>query len=166
MNETNMKIREWWAGLASRERLAIVTGSCAVAIFIVYQWIWIPCLDHMESMRKQIAADQKTLQWMRAADEAIQKVETKSRGKNKAATPIVLLSNLQKQIKAAGFEQYLSQLKQATNDSIEMSFRKIEFDKLVRFLISVTMDQGLTITQMSATAENAPGIVTVDIVIK
>lgn len=166
MNETSMKIKEWWAGLAVRERQAISIGLCVVGIFIVYQWIWTPYLNHVDTMRKQISTDQKTLAWMQAADQEIQKVEGKSKGKNKITTPIVLLSVLQKQIKSAGFDKVLTQLKQTTNDTIEVGFRKIEFDKLMKFLITMTSDQGVTITQMSATSENLPGIVTAEILIK
>jgi general secretion pathway protein M len=166
MNETWVKLKEWWVSLAIREKQAVAAGSSLLAIFIIYLGIWSPYLNHIAEMRKQIATDQKTLQWMEVADKAIQKVEGKSQGKGKAVAPVVLLSILQKRINSAGLEQYLKQLKQATNESIEAHFQKIEFDKLMKLLISVTKEEGVTVTQMLATTENAPGVINADILLK
>src|SRR5690349_11539379 len=109
MNEISVKIKEWWNGLATREKQTVSIGLGLITLFIIYQWIWTPYLNHIADMRKQMVTQQKTLQWMKAADKEIQKVVSPSNGKNKTVTPIVMLSILQKQIKKAGFEEYLTQ---------------------------------------------------------
>lgn len=165
MKEYGMKMKEAWANLATREKQAVTLGGALLGFFIVYQWIWTPYLDGVDSMRKRIRSDQETLSWMRAADHEIQNIEAQSKGKASADSPVALLSQIQKQVQAAGLDKFLTQLKQATNKSIEMHFQKIEFEKLMGLLVSVLKQQNIAITQMTVTAlNNSPGTVNADIV--
>mgnify|MGYP001226923991 CR=1 FL=1 len=166
MKEWLVKLKEAWANLAMREKRMVTAGGAFLGIFIVYQWIWTPLLNHVATLRNRIAANQKTLVWMQSADKAIQKMEGRTNIKAKRTSPVGLLSLLQKQINHAGLEQQLIQLKQTTNDSVEMHFQKVEFDKLLKLLMTVVKEQSVFISQMSVTAENTPGLVNADIILK
>jgi general secretion pathway protein M len=166
MNEWRIKMNEWWTSLALREKQAVSIGGSLLGLFIFYMAIWSPYLDRVDNMRQRIQTEQKTLSWMEAADKEIHKIENQSQQKSEAATPVVLLSYLQKQVTRTGLESSLSQLKQSSNDSIEMHFQKADFDKLVGMLISVAREQNIAISQMSATADNTPGMVAADVVLR
>lgn len=160
------KLKEGWAHLALREKQAVVLGGSVLGMFMVYQFIWTPYLDHVAAMRKRLDTVQKTLVWMTATDKEIKKRESHSKSKNNPMSPVAFMSHLQKQIRQARLEQYLTQLKQTSHDSIEMHFQKIEFDKLIFLLTTVIKEQPVSITQMSAIAENSPGVVNADVVLK
>lgn len=166
MKEFWIKLKEWWAQLALREKQAVLVGSSLLALFIVYQWIWTPYLEHVDSMRRRISTDQKMLVWMQEADKAISKIESQVKNKTKAVSPVEILSLMKKQVTQAGLEQYLTQLKQATNESVEMHFQKVEFDKLIRLLTTAVKQQRVSILQMSVIAETTPGVVNADVVLK
>ncbi len=166
MKEMWLKWKEWWSQLALREKQAVMLGGPLLIIFILYQWIWSPYLDYVNGMRKRIGTEQKLLLWMQEADAAINKIAGQSKTKIKAVSPVMLLSVMKKQVNKAGLEQYLTQLKQATNESIELHFQKIEFDKLIKVIISVMKEQPVSILQMSVVADNTPGIVNADIILK
>lgn len=166
MKEYWLKIKEAWANLAPREKQAVSAGGAVLGLFIVYQWMWTPYLAGVDHLRKRINTDQETLLWMQAADKEIQTIEAQSKGKMSADSPVALLSQLQKKIHAAALDQYVTELKQATNNSIEIHFQKIEFEKLMSLLVNNSKQQNVSITQMTVTAlSNSPGMVNADIVI-
>jgi general secretion pathway protein M len=166
MKEYSLKLKEWWLSLALREKQALALAMALLLIFIAYQWIWSPIAEQASNMRRRIATQEKTLVWMQTADKELQKVEGQSNNKNKASSPIVLLSLMQKRINQAGLDGSLTQLKQATNETIEMHFQKSEFDKLITMLTAVIKQQSASIMQMSVVAGDEPGIVNADVVLK
>lgn len=165
MKESLEKSKERWAQFSVREKQAVVVGGSLLAIFIVYQLMWSPALNHVENMRQRIATDQKTLLWMQSADKTMQQMGNKS-AKNKPVSIVVFLSQMQDGIKQAGLENTLTQLKQSANESIEMHFQKVEFDKLMSFLVVVMKEHPVSISRLSVVATDAPGVVTADIVMK
>lgn len=166
MKDIGLKIKEWWSNLALREKRALSILGAFLAIMIVYAWIWLPLQNAVIAERKKIGTDEKTLASIQSADRAIQKIERTATAKNKSISPVVLLGILQKQISEEGLEQQLTQLKQATSDSVEMHFQKVEFDKLIVLLMDVTKQHAVTVTQLSAIAENTSGLVNVDITLR
>ena len=66
MNERWQQFKKWWAGLAEREQKILMIGSLFVIIILFYGLIWSPYLNHVEELRKRIAADQTTLVYMQA----------------------------------------------------------------------------------------------------
>lgn len=160
-----MNIKEKWQQLSLREKQAVSLGAVVVTIFIFYQAIWKPALDHLASLRSKIISDQKTLAFMRAADNALQKSEKLSSVKNQNSSVPGLLSQLKNQINAAGLEQSLTQLKQSANERVEIHFQKVEFDKLMALLIKIMKENPVTISQLSVLAIDAPGFVNADIII-
>lgn len=166
MKEIWLKYKEWWANLASRERQMVVGGAIFLIIFIVYQGIWTPYLESVANLRKQIQTGQIMIEWMQATDNEIRQLETKTKGKQHSISPVVFLGQMQKEVNHIGLHDNLTQLKQSTNDSIEMHFQKVEFDKLMSLLISVVKEQSVSISQMSVTSDNTPGLVNADIILK
>lgn len=167
MKENWIKAKEWWSTLAAREKAAMTAGVAAAILFIVYQWVWSPFLEHVNQMRKRIVSDQETLAWMQSADQEIKKIESQAGSKTKAVSPVELLSRIQKQINQAGLEQSLSQLKQASNDSIEVHFQKVDFEKLMALLVDILKQQSVSVTQFSVISSGeSTGIVNADMIFK
>lgn len=166
MKEFWLKAKEWWSNLALREKQAVSVGGVLLALFIIYQWMWMPALNGVESLRQKIVAGQKTLVWMESVDKQIQKMEGQSTDKQHASTLVVLLSQMKKQINRAGLEPYLTQLKQANNSSIEAHFKKVEFAKLVDMLAASMKELSMSVTHLVLTPTETPGYVNADMVIK
>ena len=165
MNDHWIKAKEWFANLSTREKQYVVGGSIVVGIFIVYQFIFSPLLDSISSMRKRIHSEQNLLVWMQEADKKIQSVEKESHNQGKSLTPVVLLGVIQKEVKASGLEHSLQNLKQSNANAVELSFQKVEFDRLIKLLTALIKAYGVTMTQMSVTADTAPGVVNAELII-
>lgn len=165
IRENYAKLKEWWGNLASREKQIIVIGSCCAALCFVYFCLFSPLIGRVTTLRQQIRSQQKTLVWMQTADKEIQKLEKETQHKTQQNSSVLLLGEIQKRIKQADLSQSLSQLKQNSNRSIEIHFKKVKFDSLMQFLISLLKEQNTTISQMSVTAENTSGMVNADLII-
>jgi type II secretory pathway component PulM len=162
IQQTREKWLEKWSHLSLKEKQAVIIGSSVLMLFILYQCIWMPVLGSLANMRQRITASQKTLVWMQAADKTMQGSEIVQ---HKTISLVALLSEMQKQIKLAGLEPYLGELKQAVNESVEMHFQKVEFDKLVVFLMAMTREYPISITQMTVNAQDTPGVVNADLMV-
>lgn len=159
-----MKIKELWSQKSLREQQAISAGSLVLALFIIYECIWMPCINHLEGMRQHIASQQKTLVFMQSADAVMQ--SGKAHDKQPPVSLVVFLSQMQKQIRLAGLEPFLVQLKQSANESVEIHFQKVEFDKLMTFLTATMKDYPVSVTQMTVVAQDVAGHVNAEMVVQ
>ena len=165
MNEWKMKFNEWWRNLSLHEQRVVSVGGAIASFLLFYLIIWNPYLDRLDVMRKQIQTEYKTLAWMQAADKEMNKLEKQTTKGTTSMTPVALMSVLQKQVDEAGLASVMTQLKQTTQDSVEMQFQKVSFDQMVSLLIKVIKEQNVSITHLSATADTTPGVVNADIIL-
>ncbi len=165
MKEYWLKLKEWYAQLETRERRAVNIGGTALALAIFYFGIWSPFLARVDGLRDTIVNEQKTLAWMQDADQKIKQLASENSGDRQALTPVTLLALLQTQINQAGMKDALTQMKQAANDSIQLQFKNVSFDQLIKLLIAVIKANHVTISQFSATGEATPGKVSADVML-
>lgn len=159
-------MNEWWLNLSLREKQIISAGALAVVIFLLYLILWLPLSNRVVNLREQIVRDQKLLLWMRDANQRIQDVEKNLQNKKPTESNASLLNIIQKQINKSTFVSSLNQLKQAENDSVQLSFNNVDFDRLIQWLTELWQQQGIVISQMSVTASGTPGVVNTDFILK
>lgn len=159
------KIQEKWQPLADREKKAVLIGGAFLGVFILYAGIWSPWLNHLEAMREHIHTQQKNLVWMQNVDTQLVQLEKNPKQSEHVTSPIALLSILQKQVDEARLQSNLVQLKQASNETIEIQFQKVSFDKLMQLLIHISKEQSVQIATLNATADTEPGLVNADVVL-
>ena len=165
MKEYWVKFKVWHAGLETRERRMANIGGAAIVFAIFYFGIWSPFLTRVSDLRSRITSEQKMLAWMKSADEKISQLATESSGARQSATPVAMLALLQNQVNQAGLKDALTSMKQADNDSIQLQFKSVSFDQLMKLLIGVLKSSHVTIKQFSAVGENTPGMVSADVML-
>lgn len=156
-------MKQWWQELSLREKQSVSVGSIAIAIFIIYSWIWSP-LDHkITSMRTQIEQNQKLLAWMQAADKQLANSAKQIQSTSTTSTSKSLLSIAQNQIKQSSLSNQSYQLRQAESDSVQLSFKQVDFDKLITWLSDASRQQTLMISQLTVAPSDTPGIVSAEL---
>lgn len=167
MKENLEKIKKWYAALDQRERRAVNIGGTALALAIFYFGIWSPFLSRVEAMRKRISSDQKTLVFMQQADNKLKQLAGSSSTETTSiTTPVAMLAYLQDAIAKAGLKDALKDMKQAANDSIQLSFKNVSFDNLVKMLMNVMKSSHVNVTQFTAVAEKTPGMVNAEVMLQ
>ena len=161
-----VKLREWWANLSQQEKRAVSIGGSILGLFLLYTIVWSPSLDHLAAMRKRIKSDEHTLSWMQGANAKIKALSNRNESTGQTVTPVALMSELQKQINQNSLGQSLKQLKQAGNDTIEISFKQVNFDKAIDFLIAMMKQYKFSVEQMSSIADKESGMVDLELILK
>ena len=158
-------MKEWWINLGLREKQAVSIGSLFIILFILYEIIWAPLSDRNDSLRTEIQHNQKLLTWMQEADSHIQStqklLEKNTSGQNSAA----LLGLLQHEIDQSPFAKNLLQMNQAENNSVQLTFQKINFDAFIKWLTVLWQQHGLTVSHMTIKPNGSLGIVDANVVI-
>ncbi len=165
MKEALHKFKEWWAALGVREKKFVSIGCGVLLIFVLYQFVWLGLTNRVVFLRERIIKEQHMLTAMQAMDKEIQQLSPSVRVASTPASVVTVLGAVQKQINQAGLASALTGLKQGSHDAIEMHFQKVDFDKLMRTLVSVCEQNRVTITQLSATAQKESGTVNADIIL-
>lgn len=159
-------MNEWWNNLALREKQTVSIGAIVVLFGLIYFLLWSPLSSTVSNLRVQIKRNQELLSWMKGADT---RIETQQHSANKV--PVnkqtgSLLSVVQNQINRTQLVSVMTQLHQIDSDSVQLAFQKVDFDKLIVWLTQLSQQQNLTITQMSVTPTDAPGMVTAEFILK
>lgn len=159
------KYHAWYLRLSQREQRVVLIGTVAVGLFLIYA-IWSGILNYLTGMRAQVNAQQKTLLWLQQADQQLSQLQGRQQARATVDSPVALLSILQNKLNKAGLGAALIQMKQTSNDAVSLQFQKVDFDRLMRFLAELTKTHAVNVNQLSATTENAPGIVNVEVIVK
>lgn len=152
-------MKEWWMNLGLREKQFVSSGSLIILLFLLYEIMWAPISYHNDDLRNEILRNQKLLIWMQQADHRIQATQKMLQRNTTIKTPAALLSILQKEVKQSPIANNLNQINQAENNSVQMTFQKVNFDLLAKWLTDLWLKHGLSVSQMTATPNGAMGIV-------
>lgn len=166
MSEYVEKLKIWWSPLSVREKQSVLFGSISLVIFLFYVVVWSPLSAHIDDMRKQITTGEKTLQFMQSAEKQIQQHQGDEAAAATVASPVELLSYLQKQLDKSGLAGSVTQMKQSSDDAVTLKFQTVAFDRLIRLLLLVMKEQRVSVDQLTAIAGNTPGVASVDLVLK
>jgi general secretion pathway protein M len=155
-------MKEWWQNLALREKQIVAIGLLLLAAAFVYEFVFAELSDVTTRLRAGIEKNQRLLAWMQVADQRIQ-----SAANNQAQAPLKsasLLSALQDDLNQNPIGKSVTGLQQADTDSVELHFKQVGFDNMMKWLLAVCQEQQLTVTSLAVTPALNTG--TVDAVLK
>src|SRR3990167_10519879 len=104
MKEYWVKFKEWHTQLEQRERRMVNVGGAALAAAIFYFGIWSPFLGRVDDLRVTIGGQQKTLAWMKNAEQKMTQLAAGNGGGKQVMSPVALLSLLQERVNQAGMK--------------------------------------------------------------
>ncbi len=157
-------MKEWWLQLNLREKQMVSLGIAVLILGLFYLILWSPLHQSVATARDQIEHNQKLLYWMENADKQIQAAELTGQ-KPAAHSSGSRISIVQNNLKPNPINNNVTQLVQADNDSVKLSFQQVSFDLLISWLIDLWQQEGFITTQMTVKPGNKPGIVTAELVV-
>ena len=157
-------MKAWWMRLPLREKYIVSVGTICFAALIFYGCIWWPLTSKVNSLRAAVKRDQVLLTWMRAADQQLQ-MELKSSQKKMIPSSASLLGFIQNHLHQQKIFTDVLQIRQAENNAVQINFQKINFDKLMAWLIQIGKQYGIMVSQMTITPKEAPGMVEAQMVL-
>ena len=140
-------MKEWWINLSLREKQTVALGSVLVFIFLIYELIFASLSSSVEHLRQQIHKNKSLLTWMQESDKRIQQLEKNQHSTNKSSAS--LISIVQDDLNNNPISKKVTELR----------FQQVSFDDMTAWLINLSRDQQLIITQMTVTPVGTAGIV-------
>lgn len=157
-------MKEWWNNLSIRERQVVFFGSIAIFLILIYLILWQPFTNKIDNLRSQITKNKNLLIWMQSADKQMQTIVKESQTKTSKNNGSIL-GVVQSDINKSALKSNLTQLKQAENDTVQVTFQKVGFDNLMKWLIHLWQQDGLTVLQATITPGDSLGVVSADLIL-
>jgi len=153
------QLRQWYEGLAPRERIAVVAGGIAVVFALFYYMLWQPLNNSVADARLRVNVQAEQARWMLGVrDEArlLQSTDTQRsiQGRNDS-----LLSIVDATSRDNGLGEAVRRIQPDNNDQATVTMEKANFNQILFWLRSLQRDYGVAASQMTITRDEEDGTV-------
>ena len=149
-------MRDWFDSLEARERLFVLAGAVAVALALVYAFLWTPLDRGHRDLQASVAtwerslAELRPLRGVKPAPSSIGPQNASSR-----QTPVVIVDQT---LRARGLDRALRRSQPTTSNGIRVEFENVAFDDLVLWLDDLGSQYGMQVASgsLSTSSQAAP----------
>jgi general secretion pathway protein M len=151
-------MKEWYAGLAPRERLIVQGGAIALALMLFYATIWDPLTGGARARADAVSEQQKLLAWMQQASEDVKRLRPAS-AQAVAQLPAgqSLLGVIDQTAKSSGLGAALKRVKPEGENKVSVWMEDAAFDDMVRWLETLRRTYGVEIDNIVVDRKNVVG---------
>jgi len=150
-------MREWLAGLESRERLLVIAAAVALTLFLLFVLVLQPLHSSYNNLRTSVAEQRETAQWME------QGARTVSQLKRKRGTPVQglggrsLLSVTDSTARAGDLGSALDRVEPEGSDGVRVWLKNASFDDLVKWLARLGSVHGVYVDSLTLERSDTAG---------
>jgi len=150
-------MRDWLDSLESRERLFVLGGAVAVALALLYAFVWAPLDKGHRSLQSSVADWQQSLAELRP----LRGVQTTPGNNNRPVvssnqTPVVIVDQT---LRVRGLDRSLRRSQPTTSNGIRVEFENVAFDDLVLWLNDLSSQYSMQVASgsLSTSTQAGPG---------
>lgn len=157
MKDALARASEWLAGLAPRERLAVLVGGVLLALTLVFLIVWEP----MSNAREDAAAALATERALAGRLELVQAEVNKARqtGRGAVNRNLSLLAAVDQASRSGTLGAAPSRLQPDGDKEVKVWLEDVSFDKLLRWLAELEQRYGVVAQAAEIEREAGPGLV-------
>jgi len=154
-------MKAWWNGLSASERRTLSIGGITGALMLAYFMIWQPIQQTTAELERELREQQALLGWLQPAV-----AEIRARGGAPGTAPgstgqggqggqdgqgngQALFALADQSARQAGLGQVLKQVEPSADGGARVTFERVGFDELLRWLAQLQDRNGITATQVS-----------------
>lgn len=139
-----MLIKQWIGQLAAREKLTLLLGSVILSVILIYFLILLPLIEKKQQLDNVINEQKVTLQWMYAAADEIQQLQTLPVTSTNT-TPLLTL--IDQQIATLG--KVNKRIEPQSEQVVQMSLEEVDFSTLIQWLANLYNQQHIQVIAMT-----------------
>jgi len=150
-------MRDWLESLESRERLFVLGGAVAVALALLYAFVWTPLDKGHRSLQASVVDWQQSLAELRP----LRGVQTTPGNNSQPAasgnqTPVVIVDQT---LRVRGLDRSLRRSQPTTSNGIRVEFESVAFDDLVLWLNDLSSQYSMQVASgsLSSSTQAGPG---------
>lgn len=151
-------MREWFDGLAERERRALLIGALAAATALLYVFLLDPLHQAVAHARVQVQAARHLNEWMHSAAAEAAALRVTAGPAGGPTRHESLLSIIDRSTRAAGLKNAVKRLNPESDRKARLTLEHARFDALINWLIGLASVQGVGIADISIEREDQPGM--------
>jgi type II secretory pathway component PulM len=149
---------QWWQERKPRERLILMSGAAAAGIIIIVGFVWMPLQRATTELGDAVAEKTQTLADLRRA-------QSLGAGSEGGGAPLAATQSLIGIIASTAQSHDLVFTRTAPDttagaDAIRVSFERAEFEDLIRWLMMLERDYGVSVDSFSVNGARDAGLVT------
>ncbi|MBM4218616.1 MAG: type II secretion system protein M [Gammaproteobacteria bacterium] len=153
-----MTLREWYAGLAERERRTVLWGGTAAACILIVGLAW-QLTASVAMAEERVERRRQDLAFIEAATPMIQSLPAARPGES-------LTIGLDRMARESGLAEQLAGIEPAANGAMRARFTAASFDSMMLLLARLQKERGARVESASVTATGASGLVDATLVIR
>ena len=153
-----MKLRDWYAGLAERERLIVLWGGAATVVLLVAGIVWQLGVS-VAGAEARVERRRQDLAWIEAVTPQVQRLPA-----GRADEPLTIA--VDRMAREGGLADKLAGVEPAANGALRARFTGASFDSLALLLARLQKERGVQAETASISATGEPGLVDATFVIR
>ena len=153
-----MTLRDWYAGLAERERRMVAWGGAAAAVLLVAGLVW-QLGASVAKAEARVERRRQDLAFIEAATPVIQSMPVARPGES-------LTIAVDRMAREGGLSSQLAGVEPASNGGLRARFTGASFDALVLLLARLQKERGAQVESASVAASGETGLVDATFVIR
>lgn len=160
------QLLEQFENLNARERYMVIAAAVIVGLFLLYVAIWLPAHARVERMEKSVQEQRQLLQWMKTASAEAVKLRTAHNISGAPKTGSSLLALVDQTAKSRKLGPALKRIEPKGEGSVRVQLENAVFDDMITWLDSLQRSYGVTVDTVTLDKQDAPGKVTVNLILK
>ena len=153
-------MKDWFAGLETREQAFVVAGAAVVAISLIYALAWMPLAKQHAQLETSVGNWERSLAELGPlrplAAAAAQQGGSQQSPVNRQQAPIIIVDQT---LRSRGLEQYRRRSQPTTSNGVRVELEGVAFDELVIWLGDLSDEYGMQVQagSVSAVTQVGPG---------
>jgi len=152
------QIKAWYSSLDEKDQKISIVAAVIITLLIIYLILLSPVNDSVSSLEKEVAAKQKTINWMKAQVPIIlsSKGGPSARTSNQALSSIVNTTTNR-------FNLPVSRRDSKSPNEMQIWFDNVSFDSFLRWSNELKTRHGVSISTANIRSQDSNGITSINV---
>lgn len=151
------QIKAWFSSLDEKDQKITIGAGITISIFMIYFILIEPVNSSASSLRTEVAAKQKTIDWMKKQIPLI--LANKGGGQSKSSLPLSTLVNNS----TRKYSLPVSRRDSKSPNEMQVWFDNVSFDSFLSWTDEIKAKYGVTITSVNVRSRDQDGITSINI---
>jgi general secretion pathway protein M len=152
------QIKAWFAGLDEKDQKITLAASIFFSLLLLYLLVIEPINSSADKMRAEVAAKQKTVDWMKTKIPVI--IASKSSGGGSVSS-LALSSVVNNTTNKFGLP--VSRRDSKTPNEMQVWFDNVSFDSFLSWVSEIKKKHGVTVTSVNVRSRDRDGITSINV---
>lgn len=153
-------MKNWWLGLAPRERLILMVGGGFFLLFLFVTRVMQPLNSKLEAAQIELQDRQELLAWMQPRAAELRSRRAAGDGPKQttiAASDLLVVAD--QQAKAAGLSDSIKRTNPEAGNGVRIVLEQARFDDVVQWLAQLYRQSGVEVQNLAITKKDPEGYV-------